>query len=83
MSRYSETHSRYSENGAEAWSDPDSITEFEMAWYSEWILIKSLKYDFGAIYWVFLSTLKITTLINLSQRYLRKRFFSRANERSF
>ena len=42
--------SRYSENGAEAWSDPDSITEFEMACYSDWIIIRSLKHGFGAIY---------------------------------
>ena len=55
-SRYSETHARYSEHGADAQLRPDSMIEFEDECFSNWIIIRSLKQDFGPIYCVFLLT---------------------------
>ena len=47
--------------------DPGSYVKFDTNCYSDWIMIRSLMHELEAIYWVFLSTLKVTTtLINLS-----------------
>ena len=63
----SSSRSRYSDLGSEEQSDPDSYEKFDTNCYSEWIMIRSLMQEHEAIYWVFLSTLKVTTtLINLS-----------------
>ena len=41
-------------------SDPDSMCKFETDYYSEWIMIRSLKHEFEAINWVFLTTQRDT-----------------------
>ena len=59
--------SRYSENGGQVQSNPDSMWKFKMDYYYEQIIIKSLKHEFGAINWVFLTTQKDTDHLSSSE----------------
>ena len=70
--------------GAKEESIPDSMKKDDYECCFDWSVIRILMHELEAIYRVFLSTPEDTIpLINLSQRYLRKRLFSRAIERSF
>ena len=70
--------------GAEDESIPDSMKKDDYEFCSYWSVIKMLMHELEAIYKVCLSSLEdIIPLINLSQRYLRERLFSRAIESLF